>query len=293
MLESLDPIIKQKGEAIGPERSRVESEFSMAGRISLTARIGLGLLLIPLGALAVWTPWYSTRYWEPLNIPISLARGHLGAEFDINVPSRYTIEIRMNPTREEERPRCADGSLTCGAVTLIGARWSLSHHEDVVAGGVGEPNGTFECDGGHYILDIDAPEDQSRLNFYEPRLVIYEAGGKSDSTSALGALSLAALVLFGPLGASMTILAAIHWRQEKLATFLKAHPLTQAGPAGEGFVACSTKTDPLRRLRPKSSTARPLSRLSAHSLVMFLTFLIVWIPWALITPLFPHGLPST
>ena len=88
----------------------------------------------------------------------------------------------------------------------------------------------------------------------------------------------------------MLVLAAINRRQEKLATLRKAHPFTQAGPAGNGFRACSNKTEPLRRRRPKSSTARPLSQLSAQSLVFFLTLVIVWIPWAVITPLFPHGL---
>ena len=92
---------------------------------------------------------------------------------------------------------------------------------------------------------------------------------------------------------SMTILAAIHWRQQKLAALWKAHPFTQAGPAGNGFLACSIETEPLRRHSTKSSIARPFLRLSSHSLVILLTLLMVWISMVVGTSLellLPHGL---
>jgi hypothetical protein len=76
----------------------------MAGRISLTARIGLALLLIPLGTLAVWAPWYFTRSWEPVNLPVSLGHGHIRVEFDINIESLYAMEIDLNQDRESDRP---------------------------------------------------------------------------------------------------------------------------------------------------------------------------------------------
>jgi len=59
----------------------------------LTVRIGLAVVLIPLAMLGVCAGWYSTRSWEPLNMPVSLTRGHIRAGFDINVESSYAIEL--------------------------------------------------------------------------------------------------------------------------------------------------------------------------------------------------------
>jgi hypothetical protein len=76
------------------------SKSNAVGRISLTARIGLTLVLIPLASLGGCSAWDLTRVWEPLNIPISLARGHFRLEFDLNVESPYAVRIELNITRE-------------------------------------------------------------------------------------------------------------------------------------------------------------------------------------------------
>jgi biopolymer transport protein ExbD len=265
----------------------------MLSRLSLTSRIRLATLLVPIAMLGDWAGWSFTRSWRPVDMPISFARGHIQAEFDINVESVYKVNLQLNPERREQRPPCPNGPLTCDPVRSAGVHWSVSDGRHIVAGGENDATGaTFDCHTGHYVFGLDIPEDQRWLDFYEPRLVIFEAGGKFNSQGFLmtGALFLLALFLCGPVGACMLVLAGIHRRQEKFATFLKAHPLTQAGPAGNGFRACSIKTEPFRRLRPKPSTARPLSRLSAHSLVILVTFLMVWIVFAAITPLSPHGL---
>lgn len=277
----------------------------MLGRISPTARIGLALVPIPLASLGGWAGWYFTRSWEPLNIPISLARGHLRAEFDINIESLYAIKLQLNQDREAERFPCPDATFSCDTMSLAGAPWSISNGESVLATGRGEPQdqdiwwnrsvGTFQCGKGHRVLTLDVFADQSRLNFYEPHLVIYEAGGKDVSTSALGALSLLALLLGGPVGASMTILAGVYWRQANLAAFWKANSLTLPGPAPHRFLPVALKTITISR-RVKSGIERPLSlsRLSTHSLVLVLTFMILWTTLVVATSLeriIPWGLP--
>lgn len=265
------------------------SKSNVIGRIPLTARIGLGLILIPLVLLGVWAGWYSTRVWLPLNIPISLARGHFRAEFDINVESVYAMQLEPN----------ADGTRLNEAVNLAAVAWSVSKRESLLASGKGEPAGadnswsrplgTFECGTGHYVLNVDVLEDQSRLNVYQPWLLLYEAGGGRSSSSDLGVLALAALLLFVPVGIAMTILAAMHCRQENLAELWKAYPLTQPGPAPVRTLLVARKTIAMSR-RVKSSIERPFARLSQHSLILFLTFMILWTIWATITPLAPHGL---
>jgi biopolymer transport protein ExbD len=87
----------------------------------------------------------------------------------------------------------------------------------------------------------------------------------------------------------MTILAAVHWRQEKLVAFWRSHPMTQPGPAPVRTRLVARKTIAMSR-RLKSSIERPFARLSQHSLVLFLTFMMVWMFWVTVTPLPRHGL---
>ena len=242
----------------------------MLARISLTARVGLALVLIPLASLGGWAAWYFTRVWLPLNIPISLARGHVRAEFDINVESRYAMQIELNAGRT----RLSD------AMNLAAVAWSVSKEECILTRGTGglrtrsiggsDLFGAFQGGKGHYVVDLDVLEDQSRLNVYKPWLLIYEDGGKYFSTTDLGALFLLALLLGGPVGASMTILGAVHWRQEKLAAWWRAYPMTQPGLAPGRFPPTGGRATVTSR-RPKSATPRPFARLSQTSLVLVLT----------------------
>jgi hypothetical protein len=135
------------------------------GRISLTLRIGLALVLIPLALLGLSAGWYFTRSWEPLNIPISLTRGHIRAEFDINMESLYAMRVELNPAPT----RSSD------AVNVAAVAWSVSKGKSLLASSTGEP-----------ALTVDVLEDQSQLNLYQPWLFIYEAGGRKSSSSDLG-----------------------------------------------------------------------------------------------------------
>jgi biopolymer transport protein ExbD len=267
----------------------------------------MALVLVPLSVLGIWAGWYCTRSWEPVNMPISLGRGHIQAGFEINVESTYAIELHFSSNRVLERHPCPNDSMACDSVSLAGAPWSVSTAGKRFASGRGQPElgdywerrsiGAFQCGKGHYVLDIDPVEDQSRLNFYQPRLVIFEVGGRENSDGSLwvAALSLLALLWGGPVGASMTILAAVHWRQEKLASWWKTYPLNQAGPVPSGERAQLTygKTIAMSR-RKKPVTPRPFARFSQTSLVLVLTLFIVWVSMVVGTSLeliVPSGLP--
>jgi hypothetical protein len=93
----------------------------MRARLSLTVRIRLATLLVPVAMLCQWAGWYFTRSWKPVNMPVSLARGQIRAEFDINVESYYEVDLRLNWKRVEERPPCPDDYLNCDAVNMAGA----------------------------------------------------------------------------------------------------------------------------------------------------------------------------
>lgn len=232
--------------------------MNVLGRIPLTARVGLALILFPLASLAVWAGWYGSR--------------------------------------SSERVACPEGTYSCDATSLVGAPWSISSGERIFASRRGEPGdqvGSFQCHKGHYVLNLDVVEDHSRLNFYQPHLVIYEAGGQSLSSEGPGDLSLLALVFCGPLGALITILAAIRSGQEKRVAFWKTYSLTQPGPAPIRFLPAAGKTVALlHRIRPP--VQRPFTRLTQNSLILLLTLLMVWICWVVGISLalyVPAGLP--
>jgi biopolymer transport protein ExbD len=255
------------------------------GRISLTARIGLALVLIPLACLAGWASWYFTRAWEPLNIPISLGRSHTRAEFDINVDSSYLIRVEMNTDRESGRVFCADGFRACESVSAAVASWSVWNGGRLVVSGKGEradPRvwwyrwpGPFRAGPGHYVLNLDVPEDQSRLDLNEPHLVIYETGRRYFGSQDQGFYAFLISLLCVPLGAWMIILAAKQRREDNFPTLFKGFP-TPPGQVPGGFRPVFFRTTAGRSHRVKSSIPRPFSRLSAHSLVLMLTFLVGW-----------------
>jgi len=61
-------------------------------RLSWTAKAGIALIVAPCLWLGTWAVWHYTRNWIPVDIPISLSRGHVRtAEFKINVESDYSM----------------------------------------------------------------------------------------------------------------------------------------------------------------------------------------------------------
>ena len=130
-------------------------------------------MLIPLASLGVWAGWYFHAFWEPLNIPISLARGHLRAGFTTNVESHYSIELNIDFDPRWGAGACSSGPEHCETgVSLVKIAWYLSSGERVIAnnGSGGDSTslerllGGFNADHGHYILDVDVIEDASGLN---------------------------------------------------------------------------------------------------------------------------------
>lgn len=87
----------------------------------------------------------------------------------------------------------------------------------------------------------------------------------------------------------MIILAEKQRRQDNFATLFKGSPPAPLGPAPQRFLPSARKTTAMSR-RVKSSIERPFARLSQHSLILFLTFMVLWTIWATITPLARHGL---
>jgi len=149
-----------------------------------------------LTGVALWVgslTWLATRKLVPLDIPVSLSRGHITTrEFSVNLDSGYYIEIEV-----ERMPSLGD--LECRMWHLWGcdevpsalkARWTISRagrkelsgSSDDINGAsyrvgiVGRKVGHFASSGGRYKLDVELLSDTLALNEGHPRLRIEDDG---------------------------------------------------------------------------------------------------------------------
>jgi hypothetical protein len=163
-----------------------------------------------------------------------------------------------------------------------GARSNLEHWGNRILG-------NFHADQGIYILNLDVHEDESRLNSHEPRLVIFESGGKFWSSSAHREYVLLALLLLVPVGIGTIIRAAILRRQEKLDVFARGCCLTHPAALGNAGIEHFEKRLLMRtrayletvgghRLRKRRPSKQwPFSRISWFGLIAATTCVMVFI----------------
>ena len=198
------------------------------------------MVLWPLAWSGVWACWHASRNWEPVDVPVSLSKGHIRtAEFKIRVESTYWIGIVTDWPWDFERGRCLFGVDPCdGSPSVLAARWAISkkgrvglrsnisEHWSMGTEKLGRVLGSFHAGPGNYVLDLDVTEDGSRLNAAAPHLVVFEAGGLREATAGVGAWT----VLVFVLGASLLICSVIWWRREKLDALARVCHLTELGP---------------------------------------------------------------
>lgn len=201
-------------------------------RWPLSARIGLALILIGIAWFGGWYWWDATRIWVPLDVPVSLSRGHIRApEFKINVESKYAIEIQAKPGFDDGNGPCFGGYWCQSPLSMS---WSLSSGGRVVPGS-GEPPlgsvvGSFNARKGSYVLDLDVVQDGSRFDAGAPRLVVFESGDEYGASNDMGGKIFLLSVLMAVLGIYLVVRAAVYWRRERLAALARSWSLTRTGP---------------------------------------------------------------
>jgi hypothetical protein len=271
-------------------------------RLSLTAKAGIILIAGPCLWLASWALWHYTRSWEPVDIPISLAPGHISTSIKIKFESDYAIYLG---TREEDYVRvpCSGGSGECYLdLTMIQATWSVGSGGKVGVDGAGPVSarlmkspsgwgaalGRFHADRGIYMLDLDFLNDLSALNPNEPYLRITEDGGRYEASIRRRDAALLCVFALVPMGLPMLILAAAARRSEEWCA------LTQPGPMpGTRVPGAPIKVSPRRK--PKLVVARAFSvsgrfDINHQMLVLFLLLMLLWTVFVQVTPLTPYGL---
>lgn len=250
--------------------------------LPVTFRVGLVLILIGAAWFGGWCWWASTQIWVPLDMPVSLAPGHIRApELEINVESTYRIEITLQRVLDVKDgdwySHCYPGF---GCPLGLAVSWSLRKEGRVLARGSGTDDsdiGRFAAGKGRYALDVDVSQDGSRYSAYEPHLVVVETGDERVRADLEGFFAFGALLVLGAVGICLMVGAAILRRQDKQASLIRAWPLTQPGPQPALAVASGL----FRNVRvihpwsegkyigdPRTSASRPLSGLSWIALLL-------------------------
>jgi hypothetical protein len=255
------------------------------------------LVALPLSALAISIVWDTTRYWTPLDFPISLTKGQIRTpEFEINVNSSYSVGLGVEFNPSVETSPCAAFSECLDKLSTVIASWELTRDGQVVVRGrgaadgyaallgpsqVARPWGRFHARPGRYVLEVEVIHDASGLTAASPHILVYESGGaKSKSDARLGIACLSSFLL-NPIGLSLLLLAAINRRESARFAFLAAHPLTQ--PGMQSSAPAIIRLRPVYRKpygpRPQTGEHGPLyPRLSTVSLITVLVLLMVAVP---------------
>jgi hypothetical protein len=171
----------------------------------------------------------STRIVYPLDVPISLAPGHVrSGPFRLNFPARYWVYITVPISRQWEQ-----ANPQCNPYRRLRTQWVL-YRDGKAVGWLDEPtllpwSSYFEADSGTYELDVEVLNDFRCLDPIHPRLVIiantenYEAGAFAMKAAAILAVyfGLCSLV-FVPL------VRTVGEREEK-------HKIAESGMGGQNF----------------------------------------------------------
>jgi hypothetical protein len=144
-------------------------------RLSRTAQVGIGTILVGLVLFSCARYWIQTRTLFPVGMSVSLSSGHLKTgEFKINIRAFYSILV-VFPGGSE--PNCNEYAvLRTRAISSIGGRTvthlQWDHDIDDPSTTVGPFLGGFESKPGAYRLDVEVLSDASCLNTRRPHLEV-------------------------------------------------------------------------------------------------------------------------
>jgi biopolymer transport protein ExbD len=244
----------------------------MGRHVPWTLRIGIALILAGIGLFGGWRWWMVTRTWVPLDVPVSLAKGHFRSpEFTINLDGGFWIWVEVETAVDDAGVSCVMGysSDYCekNNIHQLQASWTLSDSGKVVAhgptdsypavrGGIetkARGQGSFEAPGGgHYVLDVDIPEDYNRFDAGHPRLAIitrdYWRFENEQSWVFLISNQL------GATGIAMVLYTAAAWFRKK--NDYQSTSLTMPGPLPAGFVSGTESPETASQM---ATTARRLT----------------------------------
>lgn len=228
-------------------------------RVPWKVWIGIGLILLGAGLFGGSQWWMATRTWVPLEMPISLAKGHIRSpEFKINVDGAFWIWVEVETQAGDEDVSCLIGyrSDYCekNNVRELQASWTLSRSGKVTARGPtdrwpavrgGTESKAHELgrfvvpSGDHYVLDVDIPEDYSRFDMGHPGLAIITMDYRLFENGQPWVFLFSTLL--GVMGIAMVLHALAVWVRKK--HDYQSISLTFPGPLPHDFVFGSESLD--------------------------------------------------
>lgn len=175
-------------------------------RVGSTVKIGLALVLLGTGSYFGIGRWMSTRIIYPLDMPISLAKGHTHTRpFRLNLRTSYMVVVAPNTEWQWEQAHPE-----CNPYRHVQNRWVL-YKDGKAVDRLDEPvtipwSSAFIAGSGTYELDLEVLSDFSCADSAGPHLEIiadtdnYETGAFLLKAIAVLAVGLGAYMLtFLPL----------------------------------------------------------------------------------------------
>jgi biopolymer transport protein ExbD len=240
------------------------------------ARVLIGLLLAILGIaiFAAVKRWIDTRIFVPVDIPVSLAAGHIRTgPFRINVEQGYSIWIDFDQSSYFD-PMCSSYSLLQTKWTLyrdghVYDQWDTPVLHDGYLEGFDATRGLFD-------LDVDVLADASCLNANHPRLRVVTS---RDNDAFYAGVLLWFGAIFVVVGISLVILG---WRGRVFRELEPSAIITNAPTVGQNF-----------QWAQKLPLRRPIVGMPAFGLLAGMVFAILAILMMMLTGAFrrtPIGL---
>ena len=249
----------------------------MSGRLRRVGGVGVALILIGIAIPLGFHWWTQSRNWVPLDIPISMAAGHIRSpEFEINLEGEYWIYVDVDRQFKPDSLECLLGLppyysdchdhssivQTSWRITKAGNEVTRDHNIAPVRVGpwdrVGRAIGSFAADKSkHYALDLDILADASELNGGNPRLKIEELGGAYVRYSSLEDDWSNVAFLLVVTGIVLLVVVLVGWARERDRWRLQ---LTTVGPQPrELFFDEKEVTQATRTLADSEAKKLPLS----------------------------------
>ena len=166
-------------------------------RVPLSVAIGFGLILLGTGGRATIDYWMKTRIVRPVDMPVSLALGHIRtAPFRLNLDTDYWVEL--DPDTDS---RWDSAHPECNPYRHLKTRWTL-YKNGKVFDRLDEPTvlpwpSGFRAGPGAYELDVEVMSDFTCLDGLPPRLRVVANTEHYETVSLFMRASLSCVTYIG------------------------------------------------------------------------------------------------
>jgi biopolymer transport protein ExbD len=189
----------------------------MGRRVPWKALIGIGLILAGWAANAGVERWMNTWIVRPVDMPVSLAAGHIHTgPFRANLRADYWVVVHTNYEWVTDHHKC-------NPYPKLQIKWVLYREGKVVhrldqPSPINWPSG-FSASPGIYDLDVEVPADFSCLDPGHPRLRVIAITANYDiGVSVVKGLALVCAVLGGVMLTFLPLVQRVRRVQEETLT---------------------------------------------------------------------------